>query len=143
MNKRNYVIALIIIIVDQLTKFLVINKNIEIIPDFLNITYTRNTGAAFGIGTLNIITILSILILIAIIVFIIKENKKITHFIPYVLIISGTIGNLIDRIFRGYVIDFIDINLFNFPNFNIADICITTGILVVVLILIKKLMKRR
>ena len=58
MNKRNYVIALIIIIVDQLTKLLVINKNIEIIPIFLNITYTRNTGAAFGIGTLNIITII-------------------------------------------------------------------------------------
>ena len=143
MNKRNYVIALIIIIVDQLTKFLVINKNIEIIPNFFNITYTRNTSAAFGIGTLNIITIISILLLIAIIAFIIKENKKITHFIPFILIISGTIGNLIDRIFRGYVIDFIDVNIFNFPNFNIADICITLGIFFIAFILIKQILKRR
>ncbi|MBR0427621.1 MAG: signal peptidase II [Clostridia bacterium] len=138
MNKRNYVIALIIIILDQLTKLLVINRNIEIIPNFFNITYTQNTGAAFGIGTLNIITTISILLLISIIVFIIKENKRITHFTPFVLIISGTIGNLIDRIFRGYVIDFIDINLFNFPNFNIADICITTGIFTITFMLVKQ-----
>ena len=139
MSKRNYLMTLIIIILDQLTKYFVIDKNIIVIPNFLNITYTKNTGGAFGLGTINIITIINILLLIVMIAFIIKENKKIRYFFPFVLIISGTIGNLIDRIFRGYVIDFIDINLFNFPNFNVADICITIGIFIIVFILIKQI----
>ena len=143
MNKRNYIIALFIIMLDQLAKYLVINKNIALIPNFLNITYTENTGAAFGIGTIDIITFITILIVIAIIVFITKMRNKIKNFLPFTLILSGAIGNLIDRIFRGYVIDFIDVNIFNFPNFNIADICITLGIFFIAFILIKQILKRR
>lgn len=143
MNKKNYIIALFIIILDQLTKYLVINKSIIIIPNFLNITYTQNTGGAFGIGRINFILIISIIIIIGIIVFLIKEKKKITNYIPFILLLSGSIGNLIDRIFRGYVIDFIDVNIFNFPNFNIADICITLGIFFIAFILIKQIIKRR
>lgn len=143
MNKRNYIIALFIIILDQLTKYLVINKNIALIPNFLNMTYTKNTGAAFGIGTIDIVTFITILIVIAIIVFIIKARNNIKNFVPFTLILAGAIGNLIDRIFRGYVIDFIDVNIFNFPNFNIADICITIGVFYITFILIKKIMKRR
>ena len=61
---------------------------------------------------------------------------------PYILILSGSIGNLIDRVFRGYVIDFIDVNLFNFPNFNIADIAITLGIIyLIVLVIIDNIKK--
>lgn len=141
MKLKHYIFMIAIIVIDQITKYLVINKNIAIIPNFLGITYIQNTGAAFGIGTINIITIISIFLLIAIIAFIIKENKKIAHFMPFALIISGTIGNLIDRLFRGYVIDFIDINIFNFPKFNLADICITTGIFIIVFNLVKQIIK--
>ena len=128
MEKRHYIIGAIIIIFEQLVKHLAINKNIAIIPNFLKITYTENFGAAFGIGAKYIVLIFSIIIIIGILFFLKNEKNKIENYWPYVLIISGAIGNLIDRVFRGYVIDYIDINIWNFPNFNIADICIVIGI---------------
>ena len=137
MNLKHYIIGIIIIIVDQLSKILIINKNKSIIPNFLEFNYTQNTGGAFGIGRMNLILIINILIIIGIIVFLIKENKKVTNYIPFVILLSGSIGNLIDRLFRGYVIDFIDINIFNFPNFNIADVCILIGTIMIGICLIK------
>ena len=121
---------------------LVINKNINIIPNFFNITYTENNGAAFGIGSTSFVLIISILIVIGLIILIIKERNKITNFTPFILILSGSIGNLIDRIFKGYVIDFLDFNIFTFPNFNIADICIVLGIFLLIYELIKKVVKK-
>lgn len=128
MKLKHYIIGVLIIIIDQLSKVLIIDKNISIIPNFLEFNYTQNTGGAFGIGKINFILISSILIIIGIIVFLIKENKNITNYIPFFMLLSGSIGNLIDRVFRGYVIDFIDINILNFPNFNMADISIVFGI---------------
>ena len=87
---------------------------------------------------INFILIISVLIIIGIIVFLIKENKRITNYIPFVLLLSGSIGNLIDRFFRGYVIDFIDINILDFPNFNIADISIVFGVIVLLYIILLK-----
>lgn len=136
MKLKHYIVGIIIIIIDQLSKMLIINKNISIIPNFLEFNYTQNTGGAFGIGKGNIILILSILIIIGTTTFLIKKNKKITNYIPFVLIISGSIGNLIDRVFRSFVIDFIDINLFSFPNFNIADISIVFGIFSLIYIIL-------
>ena len=127
MKKRHCIVGVIIIILDQLVKFLVINKNIVVIPNFLKITYTENFGAAFGMGTKYIVLAFSIIIIIGIVVFMKMQKNKMKNYWPYVLILSGAIGNLIDRVFRGYVIDFIDINIFNFPSFNIADICIVVG----------------
>ena len=128
MKLKHYIIGILIIIIDQLSKVLIIDKNISIIPNFLEFNYIQNTGGAFGIGKINFILISSILIIIGIIVFLIKENKNITNYIPFFMLLSGSIGNLIDRVFRGYVIDFIDINILNFPNFNMADISIVFGI---------------
>ena len=76
--------------------------------------------------------------LIGIIVFLIKEKDRITNYIPFILLLSGSIGNLIDRIFKGYVIDFIDINILDFPNFNIADISIVSGVIVLLYIILLK-----
>ena len=137
MKLKHYIIGIVIVIIDQLSKILIINKKIPVIPNFLEFNYTQNTGGAFGIGRINFILIISIIIIIVIIVFLIKENTKITNYIPFVLLLSGSIGNLIDRIFRGYVIDFIDVNIFNFPNFNIADICIVLGIILLIINIIK------
>lgn len=138
MKLKHYIIGLIIIIVDQLSKVLIINKNISIIPNFLNLTYTKNLGGAFGFGKQQIIFLLSVILTIGIVIYLIKNKSKITNYIPFILIISGSIGNLIDRIFRGYVIDFIDVNIFNFPNFNIADICIVIGVIWLIINIIKK-----
>ena len=136
MKLKHHIIGIIIVIIDQLSKFLVIDKNISIIPNFIEFNYTQNTGGAFGIGRINFILIISIIIIIGIIVFLIKENTKITNYIPFVLLLSGSIGNLIDRIFKGYVIDFIDINILDFPNFNIADISIVSGVIVLLYIIL-------
>lgn len=142
MRKRNYIIGIIIILIDQLTKNILINKNIIIIPNILNFIYTKNTGAAFGIGKNSVIIILNILIIAMITIFLIKRNKDIKNHLPFILIISGSIGNLFDRIFRGYVIDFININLFDFPNFNVADICITIGIFLLIFLIIKNINRK-
>ena len=138
MKLKHYIIGIVIVIIDQLSKMLIINKKIPVIPNFLEFNYTQNTGGAFGIGRINFILIISVLIIIGIIVFLIKENKRITNYIPFVLLLSGSIGNLIDRFFRGYVIDFIDINILDFPNFNIADISIVSGVIVLLYIILLK-----
>lgn len=144
-NKKTILIILgiIIIILDQLTKNFLMGKNVIIIPNVLNFTYTENTGAAFGMGSnkLWMIIIMNIIILGIIIKFIRDKQDKINLkvLVPLVLILSGGIGNLIDRISRGYVVDFIDVNLFSFPNFNIADISITIGIILLMIIISKSL----
>ena len=124
--------------IDQITKIIMINKQIVIIPNVLNFTYIQNTGGAFGIGYINLITILNFLVLVSLLIFLLKNIDKIKYIIPYCLIISGGTSNLIDRIFRNYVIDFIDVNLFNFPTFNIADICIIIGLFLVVITVLKQ-----
>ena len=149
MNKKHLIIiiGLIIILLDQITKILVINENIILIPNLLLFTYTQNTGTAFGIGSNNaiIIIILNIIVLGVIIKFL-KERKddvEMNIFISLILIASGGISNLIDRIFRGYVVDFIDVNLFNFPNFNVADISIIIGIGILLIVIIKSFFSRK
>ena len=75
MKLKHHIIGIIIVIIDQLSKFLVIDKNISIIPNFIEFNYTQNTGGAFGIGRINLVLIFSIIIIIGIIIFLIKENK--------------------------------------------------------------------
>lgn len=142
-NKIGIVIAVVIILLDQLTKILMINKQLTIIPNLLEFTYTENTGVAFGIANSKIFLIILVSILIlGIIVKFIKETQTDKNILlSLYFIIAGGISNLIDRIFRGYVIDFIDINILNFPNFNIADICITLGVFVLIFIIAKSLFK--
>lgn len=142
-NKIGIVITIVIILLDQLTKILMINKQLTIIPNLLEFTYTENTGVAFGIANSKIflIILLSILILGIIVKFIKETQTDKNILLSLYFIIAGGISNLIDRIFRGYVIDFIDINILNFPNFNIADICITLGVFVLIFIIAKSLFK--
>ncbi len=138
MKKIHYLLGFIILLIDQLLKTFFIGKNIDIIPNVLNITYTENFAGAFGIGKRYIVLTISILIILGLIGYLIKEHKKISNFFPFVLIIAGSIGNLIDRIYRGYVIDFIDISILDFPRFNIADISIVLGIFWLIIIIIRK-----
>lgn len=79
--------------------------------------------------------------IIGIAIFIILKFKKInyTTLLALYLIVAGGVSNLIDRIFRGYVIDFIDVNLLSFPNFNIADIFITIGFFVLIIELMREI----
>lgn len=125
-------IALLIILLDQLTKYLIskylnLHQSIYLIKNILHLTYIQNTGAGFGIlKNQQIFLIFTSLIIIGAILFCIKQilKEKPIH-IPVALILGGAVGNLIDRIFLGHVIDFIDFRIW--PAFNIADSCITIG----------------
>ncbi len=140
MNKKLVKIIIgivILILLDFLTKVLIIhsfnlNEGIIIINNFLKFIYIRNTGAAFGIlGKSTILLVIITVALLTYLIFEIIKSKSNLNTFAYLLIISGAIGNLIDRIFRGYVIDFISFTLFGreMAIFNIADIYITFGII--------------
>ena len=137
MIKKNIIFGILLIIVDQLIKVLMINVNMDIIPNILKFTYVENTGVAFGIASgSSLIIAFNILLIIAIVIYIILNKEKIKVFSPYALLISGAISNLIDRIFRGFVVDYIDI--LNFPCFNIADCLIVIGIILICIFLVMK-----
>ena len=148
-NKKNLsliMLGILIVIIDRITKLLLINKEITIIPNFLNFTYTENNGVAFGIASNNtILIVLMNVIILAIIIKFLKEKFSKTNYIiilSLIMILAGGIGNLIDRIAMGYVIDFIDVNILDFPAFNVADISITVGVIMIMIILIKSLFEK-
>ena len=152
LNLRLSFLFLFLVILDQITKALVIfffelYESIVILP-FFNLTFVVNYGFAFGLfdnPSLNQILV-SIIILIIILYFLyllMKTQDKIFQ-LTLVIILAGAIGNFIDRVYRGFVVDFIDIYIgkFHWPAFNIADSCITVGFVIMminILFLNKKL----
>lgn len=145
--------VLMLVVIDQLTKFyidsnFVLYQSLEVINGYFNITYIRNSGVAFGIlsgfkGIVSqIIFIFISLIAISAIIIIYRgtDDKMIFSRISLSLILSGAIGNMIDRIFRGgEVIDFLDFHWksYHWPAFNIADSCITIGVILLMITMIK------
>ncbi len=140
-----YILSIIALLaIDQYSKFIVASKlsvgqSIPIIENILHITFITNTGAAFGLfknSTLLFITI-SVMVVGFISILLLKSLKK-EDFLSkgvfnssLILIISGALGNLIDRLKFTYVIDFIDVRIW--PVFNIADISITIGTFLLIL----------
>ena len=153
-KKIIYLISLItsIIILDQTIKFVIVkkiyNSSINIIKGMLNFTYIENTGGAYGIGNDStfMFIIVNIIIITLIGKFILSKKNDISTNILFSigLIVAGGIGNLIDRVFRGFVIDYIDFNpLIKYPVFNLADICVVIGCLIVVINVIINIIKER
>ena len=141
MKKRliyNLLFGLVIVLLDQIFKYLMINKNIRVINNVINFTYVENSGAAFGIGNNIVISILTCFLLVLFCIYILWNKKNINNYVPYTSILAGAISNFLDRLFRGYVIDFVDIDFLKFPCFNIADICIVLGVIVLISYLIKE-----
>lgn len=137
LKKKILISSFLLVFFDQVIKFLV-EKNlsksssITIINNFFNITYVENKGAAFGIfsNSTLILIIISIIFLYFFIKYLLEEKTYYCFKIIYlVMILSGVIGNLIDRIFRNFVIDYLDFTIFSydFPVFNLADILIVVG----------------
>lgn len=138
-----YLIALIVIAIDQWTKWLVVKKmeigeSIEIIKNFLYITSHRNRGAAWGIlqGQMWLFYIITVIVIIAIIYYIQKmaKNQKLLG-VALGLILGGAIGNFIDRLHAQEVVDFINTYIFgyDFPVFNIADSALVVGVILFIL----------
>lgn len=144
------VCCLILIIFDQWTKYMVLLhvkpiNSIPLIHDVLSFTYHENRGAVWGImqGQIPILIISTVLILGAVFYIFSKipdTKKYIWLRIVSVLLVSGAIGNFIDRVFRQYVVDFIYFELINFPIFNVADIyvCVAAGLLILVSMIVYK-----
>jgi len=141
------------IVLDQITKkwalsVLKSGSSIKIIKDFLRLSYVENRGAAFGILQNQIVFFVIItFIMIAVLGYIFFKTKNITRLskLSLTLIAGGAIGNLLDRIVLGYVVDFIDVrfgNIYDFPVFNLADSFVVCGtFLLIVLMLSNKFEK--
>jgi signal peptidase II len=130
------IVAALMVTIDQLSK-LWINANrpqIELLPGFLDLVYAENTGAIFGLfhSHTELFIALGIAASVIILVFLYYFPPATTvGIVSFALILGGAVGNLIDRIRLGYVIDFISIHvqeLFRWPAFNIADTALVVGI---------------
>lgn len=137
------IIAIFGIVLDQISKLyiasnLILYKKNPIINNFFNITYVQNKGAAWGIldGNTVLLVLITLIALFIIIRFIFKEeNLTKLDILSYGLLLGGITGNFIDRILRGFVIDFLDFYIFgyDFPVFNIADIMIVVSVIIMVI----------
>jgi signal peptidase II len=130
------------ILLDQWTKYFVrqhfhLGESVSVIQNFFSFTYVRNPGAAFGMGAHahDLIRTIFFLIIPVIacfwLVYLIFQSHKDSKLssLSYALILGGAIGNLIDRFYLNYVVDFLDFfyQSYHFPAFNISDSCITVG----------------
>ena len=147
MYKKMVIFTIVFIFLDQITKGLInlymnLNDNINIINNFFSLTYVHNYGAAFSMfdGARYIFIIIAIIALNLIYMFFIK-NKDLKNFeiVIYSLLLSGIIGNLIDRVIYGYVIDFLDFTIFgyDFAIFNIADCFIVISVILLLILEVK------
>ena len=129
-------LSIFIILIDQFTKYLMFyNNKLFINKDFLlfKLDFVKNYGAAFNIfnGSRIFLSLISILFSILLIYLIFRKNTlNLFDLYSYSFILGGTIGNGIDRIYKGFVVDFINLNIINFPVFNIADISINIGFII-------------
>lgn len=149
-NKFNYLIYLFIVVslvsLDQYTKSIILNyfelyESKTIIDGFFSLTYVQNFGAGFSImqNARTTFLIITPICLIGFTYLFIKSNDKLSK-TALLLMISGTIGNFIDRIVKIYVVDFLDFIIFgwDFPIFNVADIFLTIGVCLYIIALIKE-----
>lgn len=147
MRKYHFLIALLVVLLDRGTKWLVasrisLNDSIMVVPGFFRLTHVQNTGAAFGLFAdsasewkVSILVIFSLLALVVVSALLWRNSHSITSVgVGLSLILGGAVGNLWDRLFSGHVVDFFDFYLgsYHWPAFNIADSAIVIGALLLV-----------
>ena len=147
-----FVVMALVVPLDQITKFYIsssmsLHDSFPVIDGLFNITYVRNTGAAFGFlakaspmirCTFLIAVTVAVILLIIYYIWKIKAEEKLFVF-PLSLILGGAVGNLIDRVHFGYVIDFLDfyIGSYHWPAFNVADSAISIGAIILIFEVLK------
>lgn len=146
MSKKVYIITLLSFIIDQVSKALVstcfsLNESVKLINNFLYLNYINNTGASFSILTNKkyLLIVLSLIAIVIIIRYINTFKNTIFNGIGLGLLLGGILGNLSDRILFGYVKDFISLYIlgYSFPVFNIADICIVVGVIILIISILR------
>jgi signal peptidase II len=131
-----YLIALLIFLADQATKWIVVtrmelNESIPLLEGIFHLTSHRNRGAAFGIlQDQRWFFIIITLVVMGFIIFYLRKVGQDKRMLSYslALILGGAVGNFLDRLLTGEVVDFLDFTLINFPIFNIADSAIVIGV---------------
>jgi signal peptidase II len=144
MRNKYYLVALLVLAIDYVTKWIVRAKldphqPVEIIPGYLRFSYWENSGVAFGLFDSvtsmwkpYILAAMAVVAVVAIVCYSMNmpADRKLLH-AALSIMMGGILGNLVDRIIRGYVVDFIDFHIhdiFSWPTFNAADSAITIGI---------------
>ncbi len=142
MSKKVYILAIILFIVDQISKsivstYLKLNESINVITDFFYIRYINNFGASWGIlnNSRVLLIILSIIAFIILLRYMYSFKNTKLNICGFGLLLGGILGNLSDRLVHGYVKDFLDFIIFNydFPVFNFADIFIVIGVIILII----------
>lgn len=133
---RNTILLVSLIIIDQALKFWVEKTKFFIDIGIIIFHFVKNTGASFGMlqGNNTLFVWISVIVLGLIMLNVNKIKKE--HSIPVILLVSGLLGNLIDRVFRGFVVDFIDFKFW--PVFNLADALIVIGVIWLIIVILKK-----
>lgn len=146
LNKKTYILAILILIIDQVSKSLIevffkLNESVEVIKNFFYISVVHNTGGAWSI--LNnysyLFIIFSVVAIIILVKYMFSFKNNLRNNIAFSLTIGGILSNLADRIFLSHVRDFLDFRIFgyNYPIFNIADVAIVVGVILLILAIIK------
>lgn len=140
----SYIIIIAVVLFDQLSKVLTLKylapiKDIPIIKNVFHLTYVENRGAAFGmLQNQKVFFVVTTIIILGAIYFYVRNNKPNRFMtISLSLIVGGALGNFIDRIRLGFVVDYFNFTLINFPVFNIADSAVVIGAFLVSIYIIK------
>ena len=146
MNILPIIAVVILILLDQGTKFWALASlkpihNMTLVEGFMDLTFVENRGVAFGMfsGQRWFILLLTGIIAVGLIWFYKVMPKKKEYFplrVSLVMVLSGAIGNIIDRLFRGYVVDFFEFTFFEWPVFNVADIYVVVGVTLLALMIL-------
>ena len=142
-----YLIIVFITVLDQFTKYLAVNYvkpqiTIPLVENVFHLTYAENTGAAFSIlsNKIPLLTIITTIFIIALFIYlyklILEDKGNRLLILSLSFIIGGALGNLIDRIRIGYVVDFLDFRLINFAIFNLADSLIVVGSILLIILIV-------
>ncbi|MEF7475322.1 signal peptidase II [Pediococcus pentosaceus] len=140
----SYIVGLLLLVIDQLVKSAVSNQIAlgtvkSFIPGVLSLTNLRNDGAAWSIlsGNQIFFYLITVVALVVLIYLLVTQRQHLLYQWGLTLMITGTLGNFIDRIRLKYVVDMFQINFFNFPIFNIADMCLTFGVIILFIAIIR------
>ena len=129
------ILALVLVALDQLVKYLVLQNiplggHVPFIPYPLELTYVQNTGAAFSIFSEHTWMLALVSLVMSVVLALVLWKNFFRHPLGKVtltLLLAGAVGNLIDRVFRGFVVDMFNVLFMNFAVFNVADICVVVG----------------
>ncbi len=135
-----WVLMFVLVIIDQVIKSAIVGHialgaSISIVPGLLSLTNLHNSGAAWSIlqGKMSFFYLISVVALGVMVYLLWRLRQRRLYEFGIVLMIAGTLGNFIDRIRIGYVVDMFQLDFINFPIFNFADLCLTVGVVLILI----------